>query len=164
LLRITEKQYREYMQRLGLQPDEVVMSKETKKKPKYRNVKVYVYEDGYVSHEPVQNHGGLADRFDSIKEYNRYRELVLLEKAGIISNLQKQVPMVIQEAFIDNDGKKQRAIIYKADFIYIKDGEEVVEDVKGYDMKKQKFICTRAFMQKWKMLKALYPNKKFRLY
>ena len=51
-----------------------------------------------------------------------------------------------------------------ADFIYIKDGEEVVEDVKGYDMKKQKFICTRAFMQKWKMLKALYPNKKFRLY
>ena len=122
------------------------MSKETKKKPKYRNVKVYVYEDGYVSHEPVQNHGGLADRFDSIKEYNRYRELVF------------------QEAFIDNDGKKQRAIIYKADFIYIKDGEEVVEDVKGYDMKKQKFICTRAFMQKWKMLKALYPNKKFRLY
>lgn len=79
MLRITEKQYREYMQRLGLQPDEVVMSKETKKKPKYRNVKVYVYEDGYVSHEPVQNHGGLADRFDSIKEYNRYRELVLLE-------------------------------------------------------------------------------------
>ena len=153
MLRITEKQYREYMQRLGLQPNEVVMSKETKKKPKYRNVKVYVYEDGYVSHEPVQNHGGLADRFDSIKEYNRYRELVLLEKAGIISNLQKQVPMVIQEA-----------IIYKADFIYIKDGEEVVEDVKGYDMKKQKFICTRAFMQKWKMLKALYPNKKFRLY
>ena len=164
MLRITEKQYREYMQRLGLQPNEVVMSKETKKKPKYRNVKVYVYEDGYVSHEPVQNHGGLADRFDSIKEYNRYRELVLLEKAGIISNLQKQVPMVIQEAFIDNDGKKQRAIIYKADFIYIKDGEEVVEDVKGYDMTKKKFICTRAFMQKWKMLKALYPNKKFRLY
>ena len=91
MLRITEKQYREYMQRLGLQPDEVVMSKETKKKPKYRNVKVYVYEDGYVSHEPVQNHGGLADRFDSIKEYNRYRELVLLEKAGIISKDRKSV-------------------------------------------------------------------------
>ena len=145
MLRITEKQYREYMQRLGLQPDEVVMSKETKKKPKYRNVKVYVYEDGYVSHEPVQNHGGLADRFDSIKEYNRYRELVLLEKAGIISNLQKQVPMVIQEAFIDNDGKKQRAIIYKADFIYIKDGEEVVEDVKGYDMKKTKIYMYKSF-------------------
>lgn len=164
MLRITEKQYLEYMQRLGLQPSNAVSSKKTEKTNKYRNIKVYVYEDGYVSYGSIESHGKIIDKFDSVKEYNRYRELLLLEKAGMISGLKKQVPMVIQEAFVDNDGVKQKAIIYKADFIYKENGEEVVEDVKGFDKKKHKFIRTRAFIQKWKLLKALYPEKKFRLY
>jgi len=161
MLRMTEKEYQEYINKLGLPP---VVSLKTKKS-KYRNVRVYIYVDGFISYgKPVEAHGELIEKFDSIKEYTRCCELRLLERAGKIKNLQRQVPMVIQKAFIDNDGLRQRAITYNADFTYEENGEDVVEDVKGFDYKTQKFLCTRAFNQKWKLLKALYPNKTFRLY
>ena len=64
--------------------------------------------------------------FDSRKEAHRYYELLLLEKAGEISNLKLQVPY---ELIPKQPG--ERACIYKADFVYEDQGETIVEDVKG---------------------------------
>lgn len=74
--------------------------------------------------------------FDSKKEANRYRELELLERAGKIKNLQRQVRFVLQEGFVANDGKYVRPISYIADCLYEKNGKKYVEDVKGDATKK----------------------------
>ena len=83
-------------------------------------------------------------KFDSKKEARRYNELKLLEKAGIIKNLQRQVKYELQPSFKYN-GKTIRAINYIADFVYEKNGELIVEDVKGirtdvYKLKKKLFL------------------------
>ena len=65
-------------------------------------------------------------RFDSKREANRYMELKLLEKAGVIKDLRRQVPYVII-----NKSRYGRAIKYVADFVYLENGQLVVEDVKG---------------------------------
>lgn len=65
--------------------------------------------------------------FDSQKEYRRFRELKLCEIAGKITNLERQVAF---ELIPKQDG--ERAVYYIADFVYIDNGEKVVEDVKGY--------------------------------
>ena len=71
-------------------------------------------------------------KFDSQKEARRYAELKQLEKAGIIHDLRMQVAYELQPGFYDNEGHKQQAIKYVADFCYLtKDGEEVIEDVKS---------------------------------
>ena len=65
---------------------------------------------------------------DSIKEANRWCELKLLERAGRISDLKRQVKF---ELIPKQDG--ERAVYYIADFVYhnADDGKLVVEDVKG---------------------------------
>lgn len=81
--------------------------------------------------------------FDSKKEAKRYQELLLLEKAGAIQNLQRQVKFVLIPAQREPDivgkmgGRKPGKIIerecsYIADFVYQEDGKTVVEDTKGY--------------------------------
>lgn len=52
--------------------------------------------------------------FDSKKEANRYCELCLMERAGVITDLQLQVPFVLVEK-----SKYGREIKYVADFTYI---------------------------------------------
>ena len=71
--------------------------------------------------------------FDSKREAKRYGELKLLERAGAIKGLQRQVPYELIPAF-DVDGKHYRPTVYIADFTYTdaKTGEEIVEDCKGY--------------------------------
>ena len=135
-----------------------------KKGPKYHNVKVYVYADGFICNEKVSNHGQLLRKYDSVKEYDRSNQLRLLERAGKIQNLQEQVPIEVSPAFVDNKGRTHKAIVYKADFTYIEDGLEIVEDVKGYDKKTEKYRCTEAFKIKWKLMQANYPTKTFRLF
>lgn len=96
--------------------------REIKDKPsKYYSVKTEI--DGIV--------------FDSKKEANRYGELKLLERAGEISNLRLQVPYIL---FPKNE--YGREIKYLADFVYIENGKEIVEDTKGkktriYNLKKR---------------------------
>lgn len=71
--------------------------------------------------------------YASKKEAQRHHELVLLERAGIISELRRQVKFELIPAQ-RMDGKcKERAASYIADFTY-KDKEKKlhVEDVKGY--------------------------------
>ena len=65
--------------------------------------------------------------FDSVKEFHRWGMLRLLERAGKISNLQRQVKF---ELIPKQDG--ERACTYIADFVYEENGKKVVEDCKGY--------------------------------
>ena len=89
--------------------------------PKYHNSKTVI--DGI--------------RFDSKKEAKRYLELKILVKAGVIKELKRQVPYIL----IDKSCYG-RAIKYVADFVYLENGQLVVEDVKGvrtpvYKLKKR---------------------------
>lgn len=82
--------------------------------------------------------------FDSKKEYQRYCELKVLEAAGEITELRRQVKYIIIPAQREPDrtgargGKIRGKVIereaaYIADFVYLdRDGKTVVEDVKGY--------------------------------
>lgn len=80
--------------------------------------------------------------FDSKKEAYRYLELRVLEKAGKIKNLQRQVKFVLIPAHREPDtiGKNggihkgrliERECSYIADFVYEENGKTVVEDAKG---------------------------------
>lgn len=87
-------------------------------------------------------------KFDSKKEALRYKELKMLERAGIIQDLQRQVKYVLIPAQYEptsevyTKGKEkgkpkkgkliERECAYYADFVYTENGKTVVEDVKGY--------------------------------
>lgn len=80
-------------------------------------------------------------QFDSKKEAKRYGELLLMQRAGEITDLQLQKEYVlIPPQYVNvctSDGKvkkkcAERAVKYIADFVYKQDGKTVVEDVKGY--------------------------------
>lgn len=65
--------------------------------------------------------------FDSKLEANRWSELRLLERAGVIAELERQ-----KEYVIIPKSQYGRKIVYRADFVYkTKEGETVVEDVKS---------------------------------
>jgi len=73
--------------------------------------------------------------FDSQAEATRYGVLKVIQSAGLITDLRLQVPYQITV-----NGKK--VCRYVADFVYIENGKEVVEDVKGmktpvYNLKKK---------------------------
>ena len=84
-------------------------------------------------------------KFDSKKEAKRYNELKLLEKADIIKNLQRQVKFELQPSFKYNN-KTIRAINYIADFVYEKDGKQIVEDVKSEATRKDKVYTIKKKM------------------
>ena len=97
---------------------------------KYRNVKTTL--DGIT--------------FDSVKEAKRYAELRLLERAGQIFSLQRQVPFVLIPKQV-RDGKTiERPVVYKADFVYTENGQEVVEDVKSTATKTKEYILKRKLL------------------
>ena len=83
-------------------------------------------------------------KFDSAKESKRYANLKLLERAGVIENLKLQPRFLLQEGFTYN-GHKERKIEYVADFQYERNGQTIVEDVKGmktevYKLKRKLFL------------------------
>lgn len=111
---------------------------EVPKPSKYRSRKVVV--DGI--------------RFDSKKEADKYCELKLLKKAGIIADFELQPEFELQPAYADKHGKKVRAIVYRADFkVIYSDGRQVVIDTKGYR--------TKEYQLKKKMLLFRYPELEF---
>lgn len=72
--------------------------------------------------------------FDSKKEYQRYFELKILERAGRITGLERQVKYVLIPTQRDKCGKViEKECSYYADFVYFDCAlcEKVVEDVKG---------------------------------
>src|SRR5438105_2854303 len=70
-----------------------------------------------------------GERFDSKKEYDRWQELCLLSRAGVVRELRRQVPYELAV-------KGERIGRYVADFVYKRDGREVVEDVKSEPTRK----------------------------
>lgn len=68
--------------------------------------------------------------FDSKKESIRWDELRMLEKEGVIKDLQRQVKYTLIPAH-KGEHRTERACTYIADFVYEYDGQTVVEDVKG---------------------------------
>lgn len=89
-------------------------------------------------------------KFDSAAEASRYRELLMLEQAGEIANLQVHPKWVLQPAFAAH-GKRERAITYEADFAYIENGCLIAEDVKPA-WENRKDGAWRVFRLKAKML------------
>lgn len=79
--------------------------------------------------------------FDSNLEAKRWQELQLLERAGQITGLERQVPFPL----IVNGAK---VCTYNADFVYFENGERVVEDAKG--------MKTPEFSLKAKLFKAIH--------
>ena len=103
--------------------------KVNKKQNKYHNEKMIV--DGI--------------RYDSKKEYQRHKELILLEKANKIKNLRfhdKQDTVILQ---------KDPLITYIPDFCYEEDGILIIEDLKGFQ--------TKEFKLKKKMLISKLKKK-----
>jgi hypothetical protein len=84
--------------------------------------------------------------FASMHEGKRYQELMLLQRAGQIQDLQLQVPFVITV-----NGKK--ICKYLADFQYIdtSTGKTVIEDAKGYR--------NNLYVLKKKLVEAQYEIK-----
>lgn len=81
--------------------------------------------------------------FASMKEAKRYQELKLLERAGVIKDLELQKEFELQPSYKKN-GRTVRKISYIADFCYYENGKYVVEDTKGcktqvYKLKKKIF-------------------------
>lgn len=97
--------------------------------------------------------GGIT--FDSKKEYNRWCQLCLLQRAGKITGLDRQVAFELIPAqkrtietgerykrndlargIVKGDPKTkdvclEQSCVYIADFVYHEDGRQVVEDTKG---------------------------------
>ena len=83
--------------------------------------------------------------FDSKKEARRYQELKLFEKAGVISDLQRQVKFVLIPVQRINGKVVERECSYVADFVYLDEaGKKVVEDTKG--VKTKDYIIKRKLM------------------
>jgi hypothetical protein len=100
-----------------------------------------------------------GETFDSKREYNRFCELSLLERAGTIADLQRQVKFVLipaQHETVWNDKKKkyekgkciERECAYIADFVYtdLKTGFKTVEDVKSPATRTKDYIIKRKLM------------------
>lgn len=98
---------------------------------------------------------------DSTKEARRWNELKLLERAGVIKGLQRQVKYILvpkqevaYERISPKTGKRlkdgvrtlEQECAYIADFVYqdAKSGELIVEDTKG--VKTKEYIIKRKLM------------------
>lgn len=96
--------------------------------------------------------------FDSRKEARRYSELLLLQRAGAIRDLELQKKYVLipaQYETYERYGKKgqrlqdgqrlvEKECAYLADFVYQEDGKTIVEDTKG--IKTKDYIIKRKLM------------------
>lgn len=105
-----------------------------------------------------------GETFDSVKEWRRYNELLLLERAGAIQGLERQVafeliPAQYEEVYTGEYYKRgehkgepkikrvcaEKAVTYIADFVYYEGGEKIVEDTKGF--KTPEYILKRKLMR-----------------
>lgn len=99
-----------------------------------------IYHSKYRNKKVVVN--GIT--FDSKKEARRYTELLLLERAGAIQELRRQVKfeLIPSQRY---DGKVvERPCAYVADFVYRENGNLIVEDTKG--LKTRDYIIKRKLM------------------
>ena len=86
-------------------------------------------------------------KYASGAEAKRAAELKLMERAGVISDLREQVAYTLAASVIIQ-GRKRPPMRYFADFVYMQDGQEVVEDKKG--------MLTPVYKLKRHLMKSLY--------
>ena len=93
-------------------------------------------------------------KFDSKLEAKRYGQLKLMERAGVIRDLELQPEYELIPSFRKN-GKTWRRTVYKADFRYIlcEDDKIIIEDVKGSTV-----VITDVFRLKQKLFEYRYPE------
>lgn len=101
--------------------------------------------------------------FDSKKEAQRYRQLKLMVKAGVITNLKRQVKYELVPAQYIDGKCVERAVTYIADFEYDElvplrqrsvmveadakmQGKHIVEDVKSPATRTREYIIKRKLM------------------
>ena len=93
-------------------------------------------------------------KFDSKLEAERYAQLKILERAGVIRDLELQPSFELLPSFRKND-KTWRKTVYKADFRYIlcEDDRIIIEDIKGSIA-----VITDVFRLKQKLFEYKYPD------
>lgn len=93
-------------------------------------------------------------KFDSKLEAERYAQLKILERVGVIRDLELQPSFELLPSFRKN-GKTWRKVVYKADFMYIlcEDDRIIIEDVKGSTA-----VITDVFRLKQKLFEYKYPD------
>lgn len=110
------------------------------------------FQEKMKYHNKITKLNGI--KFDSIKERNWYLILKESQNRGFIKELELQKKFELQEGFIDNTGKKQRAIYYIADFFYYDNKLKcyVAEDVKSEATRKDKVynLKKKMFMYQYK--------------
>lgn len=92
--------------------------------------------------------------YDSKFEAQKAYELDMLQRAGRITDLRRQVAFVLQDRYVNNYGKTIRPIYYVADFAYteVKTGKKIVMDTKSPATR------TRVYLVKKKMFEYKYPE------
>jgi hypothetical protein len=90
--------------------------------------------------------------FDSAQEHRRWHELLLLERAGKIQRLERQLVIPISAY-----GEHMWNI--EPDFAYFEDGKRVYDDCKGRLIGFE----YRIFKHKWKLAKAMHRNSEWRV-
>lgn len=93
-------------------------------------------------HAKKVTHNGIT--YDSKKECQRHSELLLLERAGVIQGLQRQVKYELIPSQRVDGKVVERPVAYVADFVYQQNGNTVVEDTKG--VKTKDYIIKRKLM------------------
>lgn len=75
-----------------------------------------------------------AEKYRSQRERDRHQALLVLQKAGHIAGLVREVRFELAPGvLIQGETRKRPAVRYVADFVYsdVKRGQVVVEDAKG---------------------------------
>ena len=132
---MTEKQYRELCARAGTDP--LASSGARTRTHKYNATKKTV--DGVT--------------FDSAGEARAFALLTLWHKVGAIQSLERQPRYTLMDGYVDDTGRKVRAMEYVPDFRFIRDNRIVVVDFKG--------MRTEAYKLKAKLFRQRYPYLMF---
>lgn len=74
------------------------------------------------------------EKYRSQRERDRHQALLMLQRAGQIAGLTREVPFELAPGVrIDGESRKRPAVRYVADFVYseVRSGAIIVEDAKG---------------------------------
>lgn len=82
---------------------------------------------------------------DSRREAQRADELLLMQRAGVITDLHQQVPFILIPKQKLSNGKTEQMCKYVADFTYFENGRYIVEDAKG--KRTAEYIIKRKLMK-----------------
>lgn len=131
-----------------LESHELVQIDRRRKKSKYQNVRVWVWEGlpnrSFPTQRSAEKHGndsgifslGKLVKFDSKSEYKRWLTLIQSQADGVISDLTLQPRFELM--LYEYEGKTVKRE-YVADFSYMLGNKRVIEDVKGVETDLFKF-------------------------